>query len=1236
MIRLRPESTAYASQDATVSASAGEAITATGTPLDMNQASAVVSSLKTPQATVGDSIKATFQESIAAKAVRGVEYASMPTEAGFDVTKSLGDAAAQYTGNELEFLADARSTAELKQRQNQVQQDRENYGAMGQNLTATIAASILDVDLVIGMGIGSLTKVSRAARLAIGLSANSAALGVASNGGRITPLDVVGTSVGVALGAIPKVRKAVTAVDDATEAAEGAAARTARYVDDPDYVPPRVDTVTMKPHIEVGRVVGATGDVIQTDIKNAVRAVVSLGDDLTPGQRALGVALADSLDLDGAIPVVFRQSKGRSNTALDLSGNGGVRTDIVGTSAVAANLSSHIRNMTTHEKGILLHEAAHAKTGQTIMAVRNGTLTSGPQYDAVKRIGEIRQYVNDTTRARGLTGTSTDTYNIRYGLKSDDEFVAQVFNSSAFRKHLQSIKMPGSEGSVWTELVRKVVQAFTGNTPSGTAFDNLVKEFDNLLAQPQVASQRVTLNAPAATPVLQSPILSGARNAADLGRRVQTSVNNNFALYERLASFGPKANELAGKLVVDATGTSANSAAHYARTNHLATNLAIAQVDAAMAQVLKSEWSLPQRLRHPVRYKEAQREFSEKVYNHLADSHTRFRAGQEVLVSADSRVQGVVDAFVKSRWAEDSLERLKAAGVQGADDVASSPYYLPRQHSGDKMSAYLRNNRDVTRDDVIGMYTSQFKRMFAHAGIEDATAKKLGTQMVRNMEQRAAHTQGYRQSVAGMSYDDIQDALVNAGIEDSKIAQFMGEVKVAGTDANRIRNLRGRAEFNMTEEYATSSGKSISPQMFVNTDTMALMEGYSRRMSGRVGLARAGFPDIKDMVRTIDGAAAGATNPAQATIAFDNTINQLLGYPTGEAVPDILRSLSIVGSSVNLANSGIYQLADVGLMLHQFGVTKTFKALTNTSFGRSAFDIAKSPEYGSRLRDVLEARNVMSGKYRSILTHLEDNHDIGSLGVAHQYIQQLGQGTRFANGMEFVRRGQSKMVAGLIADTVDDAIRGNAAAVTALKRFGLTDDLLDSVRNATAKNPDLREWHSAVRLDMETMAHNMADNLVLENRLGELPAWMQFSAVGKVVLPYMTFVAGAWNKILRRTGKLDGTTGIAMAFAYQLPLATVAAAASLTLGGQDVTPEKIMTRAITQVPLMSWLGFGVDFAVRGPTNSIAALSIIDKMYTATSSAAKGEFNPESLIKAVPFLGIVPGMRLLGASLSDDE
>lgn len=1258
MIHLRPESTAYSRETAPVRSVAGSVTTPDNTVLEAQNPSSVVESLKTSVASVADSIKATLQQSIAAKALRGIEYMDMPAEPGFNVTKTLGDAVSQYNVDELEFLSDARSNQELRQRMTQVQSTRDNYTAMAANPLTSIGASMLDIDMVIGGGVGALSKLSRATRLAMGLAANSAVLGVASQGGTITPADVIGTSLGVALSAVPRVSRAVSA----TESAEQKAAQAATSADnvaqdtaqaasgpsvrgtvpDPDYKVPPMDFESIKPHVEVRR---NNLNELNTDTANAVRAVTELGTDLTEGQRILGRALASSLESDASVPLRIRRplaSTERSNvtTTIDATGNATPRATIVARDGVAKDLSTQIKGMDSYQKAVILHEAAHAKTAQVFHAYRTGKLDVGSeQYAAVNRIEQLRQYVRDNTDLSKLSKTpdgppGTGSYSVGYGLENNDEFISQMFNAPAFREHLQSIKMPDTGESLWTELVRRVVQAFTGQAPTGTAFDHSVSAFEELLNLPAradgISSVRVVESRAVpevASPMLQAPNLQQAYN------KTQGALNRNFSLYERIKGFGPKAADLADKLVVDSTGTEARSAAHYARTAELASNSAAVQVDAAFLQALKTDWPLTQRVRHPQRYKEAQRELSERVYRQLADNHERHLAGQTVLPNADPKVQSIADAFVESKWATDSLQRIKAAGVQGADDITESPYYLPRQHSGDRMSKFLRENPAVTRDDVIGMYSTQFENMFKGTGIDPTTARKLGGQMVRNMEQRASHLQGYRQTVAGMDYDDIQDILENLSVDDKAITAFMDAVKVSGEGQNTARNLRGRADFDMTADYRTKSGQLISPQLFVNSDTMALMEGYGRRMSGRIGLARAGYPDIKQLIKDIDAAALESTDTALATKTMDDTVNQLLGMPTGEQVPDILRSLSVVGGAVNLANSGVYQIADAGLMLQQFGVVKTFKALTGTKFGRDAIELAKSPEYGARLQDVLEARNVLSGKYRSVLTHLEDNHDIGSLGLTHQFIQHAGQGTRFANGMEFIRRGQSKMVAGLVADTVEDAIKGNPKAAEAMARFGLNDTILNKLKVLPS---DMRKWPDDLRLDMETIGQNMADSIVLENRLGEIPGWMQFSAVGKVVLPYMTFVAGAWNKILRRTYAMDGTAGVAMALAYQTPLTVLSSAAAMGMAGQQVTPEKLAAKVATQIPLMSWLGFGVDFATNGPTNSIAALSIIDKMYSASSGIAKGDVDPATVIKAVPFIGIVPGMRLLGTSLSDDD
>lgn len=1229
MIHLRPDSTAYArTVETPATPGTGGYTSPDNTVLEGVNPSALVDAMKRPTASVTDSFKATLSESIGAKALRGIEYSSIPSEDGFDVTTSLGESVSQYTAEELEFLADSRSTAELSQRKAQVQTTRDNYDAMGQNMLTTVAASMLDVDMVIGGGVGALSKLARSTRMAIGLTANAAVLGAASQGGTITPLDVIGTSVGVALSAVPGVRKLVQAADEAVPTTTTAT----KVVPDADYPNINPDFYSGKPHVAVttGR-----GGTISTDVTNLVRTVVNVGDDLPEGVRVLGARLLQSLEADEVIPAVVQggsPATARSHVRLNVDGT--LKANVLTEGAVQHTLEDQIKGMSAYDKSIVLHEAVHAKTARTIQAVDKGTLTEGPQYEAVKRLDEIRQYVRAQTTPENTAGTKYGQYNVKYGLDSQDEFIAQLFNSEDFRNHLKQMKAPGTSGSVFSEVVQKVIQLLTGSAPTGNALDATLQAFDDLISLP-MTGKATYVRTPSPVPKLQSTTLH-APNLKDTHSKVMGALNRNFSLFERLSSYGGKAADLANRLVVDATGTSANSAAHYARAHHLASNVALVQVDDAMRQVLSADWPLAQRLRHPVRYKEAQQELGGRVYQQLAENHERHLKGQAIVPNADPNVNAVVDAFVRSDWATDQLRRIRSSGIPGANEITDSPYYLPRQHSGSKLNAYMRENTDVTRDDIVGMYTNQFKRMFAQNGIEDSTARKLGAKMFDNMQDQAAHVQGYRQSIAGMSFDDVENTLEALGATDSTIKGFLDEIRIAGTDANKVRNLRHRAEFDMTENFTTESGKVISPSMFVNNDVMGLMEGYSRRMAGRVGLAEAGFPDLRDVTKAIDEAAAEAVNPAEALHNFDNTVNQLLGYPTGEDVPDILRSASIIGGALNLANSGIYQLADMALMLQQFGITKTLRAFSGTQFGRDALSLAQSSDYGSRLRDVIEARHVLSGKYRSVLTHLEDNRDIGSMGVAHRYVQQLGQGTRFVNGMEFVRRGQSKLVAGLIADTVDDAVRGNASAVTALERFGMTDNLLSRLKTATARDPDMRTWPNDVRAHIESVTHNMADAIVLENRLGEIPAWMQFSSVGKVVLPYMTFVAGAWNKILRRTVALDGATGVAMAMAYQMPLVALSSTVSLAMAGKELTPESVAQRALVQVPMMSWAGFAVDFMANGTSNNIAALSLVDRMHAAMSGIANGEVKPESVIKAVPFLSIMPGMRLMGASMADDD
>lgn len=1213
-----------------------------------------VQSLQIAPVTKTESAVGALRETIAARILRGIDYNSIPAEDGFDVTTTLGDRSAQYNTDELEFLGDSRSSTELVQRMGQVTQTRENFADMAANPVTGMAASLFDVDLAIGLGLGKAAGVSRSVRLLAGLSANSAALGLASEGGTVTPLEIIATSVGAALSAVPKARIRVTPADEvpptvvppttparaATETAGDLAATDTsivlpaktKEIPDPDYVVPKVDVKITTPYVEVSRGRRAT---MSTDTRNLTAAVLANGDDLPDGVKVLGQALHDSLKLDSGSPVIIRTATKSSRDSVLLHADGTLQQRTFVQAGVDDTLTATVKGMTAYEKTIALHEATHAKTIRTFSAFRNGTLPDGPAKEAVTRIESIRQEATTAFNNVDKKGMdSNDVYNINYGLKNNDEFISQLFNSEPFRKLLQDT--PSSTGgNMFTELVRKVVQAFTGKAPTGSLFDETVAEFEKLLAL-KSDLKRPSADAPR-VPQMQSAILADAPDIKELGIRAGKSMNSNFALYDKIKKLGGAgAAKLADDLVVDAAGSSAQSAAHYARTAHLAGNLGIAQVDTAFAGAMRARgWSVFSRVRNPAKYLEARKQLSEEVYAKLADNHAKFREGGDITAHSDPDVERIVKSFADSNWAGDQLQRLKAAKVGGSELVEDSPYYLPRRHSGDKVSEYLKANLNVTRDDVAGMYGSQFFRMFSEQGMEMATAKKLGNQMLRNMEQRSAGVSGYRQHIAGMTEDDIEFAMRNAGIEEEQIESFLRTAAAAGKDANTVRNLRRRAEFNMTEDYVTKSGATINPQLFVQKDVVGLMEGYTRTMSGRVGLARAGYPDVKSIAAAVDDAVKNATDSRVAQSTLDDTVNKLLGYPTGEDVPDILRSFSVLSGATALANSGVYQLADTALLMKEFGIAKVLRGMASTAYGRDALKLAQSKEFGSRLRDVLEARNVLSGRYRSVMTHLDDNTDIGSLGLAHQMIQQMGQGTRFVNGMEYVRRGQSKLTAGLIGDSVDSAIRGDAAAAKSLSRFGLSDELLAKAKAAFDKNPDLREWPSDIRLDMETVAHNMADTLVLENRLGEIPAWMQFSALGKFILPYMNFVAGSWNKILRRTVRQDGATGVAMMLAYQLPLTTLTSVVALAGTDKEITPGTLAANVLTQAPLMSWMGYAVNMVSQGPSNSIAALGLVDKAFSATSSILSGDPDPAQIMRAVPFMSILPGIRIMAASMDEE-
>ena len=1334
-------------------------LSATSVPsevLGMQTTVPALEELKKPKITQEQTIASTFSESVGARMLRGIQFLSIPSEDGFDPVKALKPRQGDFNEDELDFLLDSRSTDELHKRMFTIEESRTDAQNMAANPATAFAASLFDIDLVIGGTVGALGKASRLTRIATSVGVTLGSLKLASEGGIVTPLEATLWTIGAVAAGIPQVRKTTAGdkvadvvdnvadnVDDAArpllETAEEGGEKVYNvienavelpkkeapkigeiipvqtvedevpdvFVKDPDYpvkepvkepvqdtpvkyyqtpagdtyisapdgtirllmepipdgavkvdsmdklfttvdnvvedLPKGLDDVADAPVVHNNTKWDVLGNKTTTT-RNAVAAILTLRKDLPEHLKVLATRLYHSLGMEPDIPIHFQSTLeyGDRNTLgyFVWDPEGPVHAVVRTFDKTSPDLDTLINNMSLDEIGTVLHESTHSKVDGTIGHVLAKT-PGVPQHlkDAVHEISRTLEAIRTRYIKGALPVDVVLDGDFRYALTNEREFVASIFTAPKFVDFLRSVKAE----SLWKRITKAMAKIVLGKSVKNSGYDHLIEAVDTLLRENTYWSKNIDnhdwqmMIRNSQSSFMKRMPKSGTviSNHSTFMQAITKALSN----FEAVAGYSDAAKNFAKKLLADATGTDANSAVHFARAALLQSGVARMRVQASIFQgMVRDGWNVYRRWRHPIEYRKAMQAFSAEIYDAIQENARKFGDGVPVTPHSNPRVQAVLDEFSNSRWAEDNLANLKAAGVSGANEVQGNPWYIPREHNYNKILEYLRNNTGVTMDDVIGMYTDQFMSIFADKGIEKATANKLAKQMIKNLQNRSMGMQDWRSGIAGMRIDDIREALEFAGVDPDQIKQFLGEVQVTGKESNKPKNLRQRLEFDMDRQYTTKDGSVITPGDFINKDVAAIMEGYDRRMAGRIGLAKAGWEDL----RALDAEVSTVLNSVvehdagAAKELIDNNIKHILGMPTGERVPDLFRSINILSTGTLLGMSGVYQLGDTVLMMQEYGIIRTMRALAGSAFGRDALALARSPEYGKRLRDVLEGELVLQGMYRPMLTHLDDNFDIGHMSAFNQIVQHLGQNTRFASGLEFVRRAQVRAMAGLVADTMEAAIKGDAKSLKLLRRYGLTDDLLSKIKLAKASSDDVSTWGADVMLDTQAMLVNAVDAVVLENHLGDIAPWMQFSTLGKVILPYLSFVSGAWNKILRRRGKMDGLAGVMMAMAYQMPASALATVGSMALKGKELDEKEIAIRSIVQTPIMSWFGYALDFATQGPANSVAALSIADKMYTATKGVLRGDPDPQEIINAMPWISIIPGMKLYGAVVGESD
>lgn len=720
----------------------------------------------------------------------------------------------------------------------------------------------------------------------------------------------------------------------------------------------------------------------------------------------------------------------------------------------------------------------------------------------------------------------------------------------------------------------------------------------------------------------------GAGVAVEVDSKVGGSMSKYLSVYDRLKSYVGK--DIADTLVANPMDDIGDSAVAYARNAKLDGDRRLAGYDAVVKGIVGRGITLNPKTRAAIRAERLALEHD--MMKLLNTNRQREINGLPPLTSPNANVQAMADAYVKSGYAQEMLKKMKAAGVDGAEDIDASAFYMPVRHNYTKMVAAVQQG--VTSWESLRiMYGSQIAKMYPGLTDLGLTPSTIGGHFIETQKGSAAIG-----GIRGVLKEELRHMLVNAGVSKDKIENLLTDLYKKTEDAGKASNLRRRMDWNFDKVHIDGQGRSISMNDFLDTDVTSVMQRYNRTMSGRIGLAQAGYKSeasFKEALMSARDKFAGSPEGIQGYDQFmDNIQNSLLGRPTGEQMPDWLRAGNSVGAMMQLANSGLYNLVDYANIARNFGiqaVAKHFiKSLKGSGIG------AVTAKEAETVQQVITGRLVAEGRMRDVVTHLEDNFEapVGGLYEATSY---AGQSTRFLNGSEYVRRHQINMVAGILDDLTTKLAAGDAKATEFFTKQNIPTDRIAAIKaQVTRHGTVLEEWDDyALKEYYTTQMISATDNIAVMVRNGEVPAMMAHSIVGKMLFPYMNFTFAMTQKLLRREYTRNGATGVAALMVAQAPLATLSAAMINISGGREWDAD-LAVRAVKALPIMGVGGVGFDALTRGELGGAAPVfGVFNQAAGAVSSAASGNLDASTVLKTIPGASVFVPARMV-VSLIDSE
>lgn len=583
-------------------------------------------------------------------------------------------------------------------------------------------------------------------------------------------------------------------------------------------------------------------------------------------------------------------------------------------------------------------------------------------------------------------------------------------------------------------------------------------------------------------------------------------------------------------------------------------------------------------------------------------------------------IANAMHVYIDSGFAKFWEQQLKRTGLLPQDFLEGKGTYMPLQWS----YANMRRAMDEgLPEEVLAKFIGEdVLERFPALASYGRDAESIGKRFIQTQK---TSMQATEHMPVGATRDFIAEVLLNSGVEGNKVDSIVDRIMHKQTQQGH-KNLRTRNTWDFSKTIV-HNGKAYSLADFVDNDISTQLMSYNRQMAHRVGLMNYGMSvqDVDNLFVKIQDTAPAGHSTTEVRDFLKNVRQQLLGQSVGENTPEFLRSASTAASAWILQNAGIAAIADTSTAIQRLGFWRTAKGMVKNLPSLFHAISKYTPEDAQRLKDVLVGTSTAHERIRYFVTHFEDNHAI-PVDTAHNYIAKTGQSIMHLNASEAIRRFLVNATASAYEDALIAAAKGSKHQREFLMKVGATEKDMQKILAEVKKHGTaINKWDADVSLRAQQLLINASDDIALTVKAGEAPAFIEHTATGKVLFPFMRFAMAGHQKILRKSYNQDGLGGVATLLFWSGAIAPVLAAAKNVTNGKD-WDDNIYAGSIQQAPALGYFGIAVDSLVNsGQSRGAAVFSPLQKM----NQLFRKVSNPDSELQAYDFTDATP---LLGLTI----